>query len=166
MSSWSVETVLSVSSFFVALCAFFLTVWQFSVQRRHNRISVKPHLIKTSRTTKRDNLACLEIILINNGLGPAYIDNFQILYKGKICDPDKTLKTVLGSLMRNSSITILGDDYAVSEKQVIVLLSIIFSFQAENEIEAVTKKLNDFDVLIDYSSAYEKLASLDSRLAR
>lgn len=159
----NVEEVLSVCSFVVALSALLFTAWQFIVQRKHNRISVKPHLIRTSRTSKRDNSVSLEVILINNGLGPAYINNFQIFHKGQVCDPNAELKNVFGDLIRNSSFTILGDDYAISEKESVVLLSICFTFKTESEVDAVSRKIDEFDILIEYSSAYEKIKPLDSR---
>lgn len=103
-------------------------------------------------------------MIVNNGLGPAFIDNFQVFYKREICEPDTALKTVFGDLIRNSSITVLGNGYAVPEKGTVVLFSINFLFRSESEIELVCSKIDDFDILIEYSSAYEKMLPLDSRL--
>ncbi|MEW5681971.1 MAG: hypothetical protein AB1780_06300 [Pseudomonadota bacterium] len=155
--------ILSLSSLIVALSALFFTIWQFSVQRKHNRISVKPHLIKFSRRSKSNNVAKLEILLINNGLGPAYINKFQVFYKGEEIEPNNAVKNALGPLIENMSITILGDDYAIAEKETVKLLSVTFPCNTELDIDIVAKNLDEMDLLIEYSSAYEKMPNLDTR---
>lgn len=61
------------------------------------------------------------------------------------------------------SITILGDDYAIAEKETVNLLTVTFPCNTELDIDTVAKKLDEIDLLIEYSSAYEKMPNLDTR---
>jgi hypothetical protein len=58
----------------IALTAIMFFIKRF-ISRRQERISVRPHLIIT-REILDDRP--IQIRLINDGVGPAYIDNFQI----------------------------------------------------------------------------------------
>ncbi|MBO1926630.1 hypothetical protein J3998_03490 [Thiomicrorhabdus sp. 6S2-11] len=157
------EMAVSVASLIVALCALGFTAWQTNTQRKHNRISVKPHLFSLSTSDRNKNIARLQILLINNGLGPAFINEFKVFYKGIESEPHTAVKSALGNLAKNSSLTILGDDYAMPEKDKEVLLSVTFPAKSEDEVTIVANRLDELDLLINYSSAYEKMEPYDSR---
>lgn len=158
----SLDVLLPLSSLIVALLALLFTIWQFAVQRKHNRISCKPHLTKFSKLSKMDNTACLEVLLINNGLGPAFIDNFQVFYQGELCVPEEAIETALGPFISNYSFTTLGDDYAIADKETVTLLWVKFPFRTKEDIKEVTNKIDEFGILVEYSSAYEKMPHLTS----
>jgi hypothetical protein len=61
------------------------------------------------------------------------------------------------------SITVLGDDYAIAEKETVNLFTVTFPCNTEQDIDILAKKLDDIDLLIEYSSAYEKMPTLDTR---
>ena len=157
------EIFVSITSLVVALSALGFTAWQTSTQRAHNRISVRPHLFSFTARDKNNNMARLEILLVNNGLGPAYINKFKIYYKGKECDPNVAIDTALGDLVKNSSRTILGDDYIMAEKEEKVLLSVTFPADSGDEIDKIEKKIDDINLVVNYSSAYETMKPYDSR---
>jgi len=158
------EILVSISTLVVALCALGFTAWQISVQRNHNRISVRPHLFSFTTRDKHDNIARLQILLINNGLGPAFINRFQIYYKGQPCEPDAAVSAALGDLSKNSSRTILGDDYGMPANETKVLIAVTFPAAADEVIDSVEAKINTLDLVIEYSSAYEKMKPYDSRI--
>ncbi|MFL1404376.1 hypothetical protein ACJO2E_03395 [Marinobacter sp. M1N3S26] len=108
-------------------------------------------------------MARLQVLLINNGLGPAYVNQFQIYHKGKQCEPEAALSAALGELSKNSTRTILGNDYAMPANEKKVLLAITFPATSDEEIASVEEKIDTLDLVIDYSSAYEKMAPFDSR---
>ena len=157
------EIFVSIASLVIALCALGFTAWQTSAQRVHNRISVRPHLFSFTTRDKKNNMARLQVLLINNGLGPALINKFQIYYKGQECEPNAAIDAALGDLVNNSSRTILGDDYAMPEKETKVLLSVTFPATSDEEIDKVEKKIDDLNLVINYSSAYEEMEPYDSR---
>ncbi len=157
------EIIVSISSLVVALCALGFTAWQTSVQRNHNRISVRPHLFSFTKREKHDNIVSLQVLLINNGLGPAFVNKFQVYYKGQTCEPNAAISAALGELSRNSSHTILGDDYAMSANETKVLLAVTFPVVSDEDIASVEAKIDCLDLVIEYSSAYEKMKSYDSR---
>lgn len=86
-----------------------------------------------------------------------------IFYKGEESEPNNAVKNALGPLVKNMSITILGDDYAIAEKETVNLLTVTFPCNTELDIDTVAKKLDEIDLLIEYSSAYEKMPNLDTR---
>jgi hypothetical protein len=60
----------------IAICALALTVWQGIQTRKHNRLSCKPFLTTWIGKDLKNNFYSVD--LINNGLGPAVIENFTI----------------------------------------------------------------------------------------
>jgi hypothetical protein len=147
----------------IALSALFFTAWQAYTQRQHSKISVKPHLFTFTTRDKSNNGARLQVLLTNNGLGPAFINKYQIFLKGQECEAEAALKSVLGNLSSNSSHTTLGNDYAMPQNEVKVLLSVTFPAQSWEDIEVIEKKINQLDLLVNYSSAYGKKYVLDTR---
>ncbi len=139
------------------------TAWQAFTQRNHNRISVKPHLFTFTTRDKHNDTARLQVLLTNNGLGPAFINKFQIFLKGQECEAEAAIKATLGALANNSSHTTLGNDYAMPHNEEKVLLSVTFPAKNWEEIESIEEKLNKLDILIHYSSAYGDRFTLDSR---
>lgn len=74
------ETVISISSAVIALCALGVSIWQGILTRQHQRKSVTP-LISLSHNAL--NYETIEICIQNNGLGPAIITNYAISINGK-----------------------------------------------------------------------------------
>lgn len=157
------EILVSISSLIIALCALIFTIWQTHIQRVHNRLSVKPHLFTFTTRDRNNDIARLQILLKNNGLGPAFINKFQIYYKGQECEPDAAINAALGEWANNSSRTILGEEYAMPEKETKVLLSVTFPAESDEIINNIEKKIDQLDLVIEYSSVYEKMKTYDSR---
>lgn len=147
----------------IALCALFFTAWQAFIQRKHNQISVKPLLLTHTDRDKHNQSARLQVTLTNSGLGPAFIDEFSVLQNGNICDFEKSIKDVLGPLSENSKQTVLTTGYAMPHNKNVVLLSVTFPAENWEAIEAVEEKINTFDLIIKYSSAYGEKFTFDSR---
>lgn len=61
---------------FITTLALFVTIWNASESREHNRLSVRPNLLFTVEysATKEEN----GIYLTNQGMGPALIQEFRI----------------------------------------------------------------------------------------
>lgn len=67
----------------ISLCAIALTSYGLYATRRHNRLSVTPHLTDyTNRLITNEGLI-LSYDISNNGIGPAKIKSFVLFREGK-----------------------------------------------------------------------------------
>ena len=148
----------------IAICALFFTIWQAFIQRKHNKVTVKPHLYQVNNRDKNNNEARLQVMVTNNGLGPAFINKFQIYFNGVECDDaEKAVKNAIGNITESYSFSTLGDESAMAQNETKSILSVAFQAQSWKEIEEVEKKLSQLDMVINYSSAYGDKFVLDSR---
>lgn len=81
------DTWIAFASAVVAGCALFVTVWQTFVTRRHNRLSVRPHLDFGLKTAFGYPIV---LNITNKGLGPALITSVSLLHDGKTYEFSKT----------------------------------------------------------------------------
>src|SRR5688572_25280527 len=79
----SEATVTAMSAVFIALLALTVTIWQAALTRRHNRLSVRPHLRIDWLVSDEGTDEKVSVVLSNNGLGPAIIKRFQWKIDGK-----------------------------------------------------------------------------------
>lgn len=149
----------------IALCALGFTGYQVIVQRKHNVLSVKPHITTFTNRNRNQDAAHLQVVIMNNGLGPAFINKFQVYLSGQPSEANAAVTTLLKGLKVNTSITTLGDDYAMPPGETRNLLSVVFPCNSEEEMEAVAEKLNALDLELHYSSSYGERFVYDSRRA-
>lgn len=76
------ELIVSCSSAFIAILALGVAVWQGHLMRKHNRLSLRPHLT-FRETISATNNPHFVLELQNNGIGPAIIKDFQIWLDGR-----------------------------------------------------------------------------------
>lgn len=69
--------VIALASSAVALCAFFVSVFQVFYSARHNKLQVKPLLLVENATDGSDKI----IAIHNLGLGPALVRGVTATYK-------------------------------------------------------------------------------------
>ena len=139
-----------------ALCALLFTAWNVFVQRKHNILSVRPHLARFVYSDHDGEIGTAKFELINNGLGPAFIKKFEVYLDGKLCDYDVALNYVVKDLPCKWQRTRLGDDYAMRSGGVKDIFVIIFPCASDDELTAVKEKFNRLDISIDYECAYGK----------
>ena len=150
----------------IALCAVAFTAYQAIVQRRHNILSVKPHISTFTIRNRAANSARLQILIMNNGLGPAFINKFQVYLSGQPCEPKAAVGSALKGLSADTSMTVLDDDYAMPAGEVRSVLSVTFPCDSEEFFEKVADRLRKLDLEVLYSSAYGKTFVFDSRLKK
>lgn len=66
----------------VAGCALGLSVWQGYIQRVHNHVSVEPRINAYFQSNEGNHTHGL--YLINNGMGPGYVESLDIYFDGKL----------------------------------------------------------------------------------
>ena len=80
------ETIIAALAFFVSLLSLFYTIQQISDTRRHNRLSVEPHL--TFRWDEDHEKQFYGLKVKNTDIGPARIKSFSLAVDGKIVAKD------------------------------------------------------------------------------
>lgn len=79
------ETVISLCSVAIALGALSIAVYEGYVTRRHNRLSTKPHL--SFKCDLQKDSPQVNVMVRNNGLGPAVLKAFEVGLRGKVPEP-------------------------------------------------------------------------------
>ena len=162
--SW--EAIAGFSTAVIAFCALGLTIWQACITRKHNRLSVTPHLTTWTHSDKAKNLYAFE--LLNNGIGPALINNFQIQVDGQPIvgegtEPiEKALKILFPQYQYSSWQSFVSKGYMMSAKETRNLVTIQFhgeKIPKPEEIEHAKKRAR---VLIEYESIYKDKSTLDT----
>lgn len=67
----------------IAGSAFVLSIYGIFSTKRHNRLSVTPHIVANRHFTRRDDGFLYSYDLCNHGVGPARITAFTVLLDGK-----------------------------------------------------------------------------------
>ncbi|MBX3628171.1 MAG: hypothetical protein KF892_24385 [Rhizobacter sp.] len=151
------------NSDFIALCAagiavlaLVATIWQGAISRRHNRLSVRPHL-DTHETLISGGT--LSLSLANSGLGPAIIKRVRITIEGEI-------HTDFGSAYRLAvAKAVIGfegkGDMQVAEPgsvltagQKLELFSISFDTESDQKLLAAKKFIDSYALEVTYESMY------------
>ncbi len=147
-----------------ALSALGLAVYQYVATRRHNRLSVKPHVDSHFDTGSNENgEGWLIFKLSNNGLGPALIRKFQITQAGRVLadiNPG-TIRPLLGELKLKSDdirVGTLKSGRALRAGEDFIVLSIKFTAEAMciqslvDNIEEIIDR--NFDLEVEGESIY------------
>lgn len=164
------EAIAGLSSAVIALCALGLTIWQAHIARRHNMLSVTPHLTTWRNMDKANNK--YEVQLLNNGIGPAFIRSFQIQVDGQPItgegyEPiEKALKILFPQSQYRLYHSFLARGYAMAANEIRSLVTIHFLGDEAPEKEEVEHNFKRTRLLIEYSSIYEQPFVLDSDAMR
>jgi hypothetical protein len=79
----------------IALFALGFSIWQGVIQRTHNHVSLEPRInAYYSNDEKADQEG---LYVINNGMGPAFVEEFEVTVDGRVIQSDNLWK--LGSAM-------------------------------------------------------------------
>lgn len=164
--SYSCEAVGAIGSAGIAICAFFATIWQVVTTRAHNRLSVRPYLDSWEQFSP-DGWG-YQLKLMNNGIGPAVINDYSIFVDGKLI-PGKGLKVMetaldllLAGWKHEFSQSYLTDSYVMpaGEERTIVDLRFIDSAPTPEEFLALKKRIR---LYIAYTDMYrETMPPLDT----
>ncbi|WP_126463800.1 hypothetical protein [Sulfuritortus calidifontis] len=163
-------TIADIATAVIALCAFGITWWQTSVARRHNRLSVTPHLTTWSHSD--DNASRYQIDLINNGIGPALIKLFFVQVDGQTISGEagepllKAIKILFPQYNYHSHVSYVANGYMMSEKEnrpLVVLQFIGEHLPKPEEVEHATKRAR---LIIKYQSIYGDEYCLDTETSK
>jgi len=158
-----VEVLTNYGSEIIALCALVFTVWHARAQRIHNQLTLKPHLDTFTERNKSDNVGRIEIQLINNGLGPAFIESFEVLVGDEVYEAKFALEALLGPRNDIANYTVLGNGYAIAHNQKVMLLALTFPVSSWADIDKMENDLESLNLKIIYKSVHGKTHTFDSR---
>jgi hypothetical protein len=143
----------------IASSALGLTIWQGYLARRHNKLSVSPHLAFSTSFSDRDPHFSIDIK--NNGLGTAIITSFEIMIDGVTQKVNREEEVIL--IYRQLNIPHKervggryfnpGDSISAGE----VLNIIAFTLKADVFLERNIKyaELDRIQLIIKYKSLYD-----------
>ena len=160
----SIGTIGTITTAVIGICALGLTIYQAALARKHNRLSVRPHLTRFTHRTTEPGKGVLSVDLINKGIGPAFISAFEVYLDGNpITDVKEAVNKILSTRQYHQQITLLTDDYALSAGESKSLLTIAVALQDGDSLDQIEKELSRLDLRVDYESAYKESYRLDTR---
>ena len=154
-------------SLVVATTAVVMSSWQMWAQRKHNRVSVTPHLSEHTHTSVNNGVISLQFNVANNGIGPAFINSFTVLHNGKKLDKDTDVPKLVAErsgmnvVDRSTHWLAKGASLAVNEKLTLFSLDVRQGSKClKQELETA---INEYDLVIEYSNAYKERFVFDTR---
>lgn len=147
----------------IACAAATFTGYQALLMRKHNRLSVKPHLSTWTTDTQVGDDYVIYFYLENNGLGPAIIQKFEVFFdEAKIGDCYDRLalnKRMSEKVEEQKGITkhiisLLGLKTAFPAGKKEVLFAIHMPMYMGFSKQAYADFMDRFDLNLEYSSVY------------
>lgn len=164
-------SLMDVAAVVVAACALILTVWTALTSRKHNKLSVRPHLatsvMREHVSTDKVNAAQVHMILTNVGLGPALVRSADISLDGKVVPIEsfEDLRPLLAGVFPSSQLgnsdefMKLNKGHAIAVGERIDLVK----FHLLNPPDNLANELQRFHLLVRYESLYQDAFIYDSR---
>lgn len=146
------------------MCAFGATFWQAHLARKHNKLSVKPYL--TSWYTSNNEYHQLKIV--NNGMGPAQINSFNIYLDDKKIQAEytdqnhKCIEILFSGYTFEQYGSYLGVGYMMPAKEEKVLLAVKFTGNVMPSLDSIRQGAKRVKILIEYESIYGEKSTYDS----
>lgn len=165
-STLSAEAIIALASLIIALCALVFTIKQARDAHRHNKLSVTPFL--TTWFNQEFTSHHYQVVLLNNGVGPALIRSFAIEVDGHLVggppsdQVEKALQLLFPNHIYSSEHGFVGPRYMMASREQRVLADIKFTappYPTPAEIGALEHRVG---ILIRYDSIYGDEFKLDS----
>jgi len=154
------NTVIGISSVIIALCALAFTVWQSKQAQKHNKLSFRPHLTSWSHEDPDNKVYSAE--LMNNGLGPAIIDDYIFKIDGAPITGEgaetveKALKRLFPNIQYASDQAYMAKGYSMAAKEKRKILEIRFHKDTNITPDEIHKAFKRTDLIINYKSFYNE----------
>lgn len=155
-----------IASVSIAVCAFVLTIIQAIITVRHNKLSVTPHLTTWEHRDGAKNHYSIKIL--NNGIGPALIESFEIEIDGQRVAGDKLEKIenaafiLFSEYPYNLGTGYMAKGYMMTEKECRDFVDITFTGPNVPDKAQVLNTVKRARLLIEYKSIYNRKYKLDT----
>jgi len=161
-------TPFEVCSSVIALCAAGFTFYQAHLSRKHNRLSVMPHLQRANTYGWKSGGGQFgySIYLQNYALGPARICSVKILLDGKLIGPGiEEIQSCIANASKSNGIMIEESTISIPTKNYVVKAHGEYRFcefvmWLQSDKEDAFKFLSRFNAIIEYESFYGDKATL------
>lgn len=162
------------AALFVSICALLLTINQAVMTRKHNRLTVRPHLTSFTDNVPHPSFGGISLIkmsLSNNGIGPAVVKSFQPMLDGVPLDPEN-FDELLSIAKRELPVSLLDQGcrfslfrkgYVMAKDESMSVAEIAYAPTIHDDPKALEAALQRFHLKVDYESIYEEKFSYDSR---
>ena len=158
ISTFEANDYIAITSAFIALLVFSLTLWQSVQVRKHNRLSVKPVLDFCWVNNHEKGIICQ---LVNLGVGPAFLNEITFFVDDKEfhIKEKNDYKALFQVLDLNEQLGQIGVHHiqkgsAVSIGQSLDLLDFCDSSVLKNDYELIATKLRRLSVQVEYKCIY------------
>lgn len=151
--------IIAFSSLIIALLALVTTFWQAYLSRKHNILSVKPHIAINTVTITSE---APRILILNNGAGTAFISSINLEYNDQSYSFNS--KASIGLLLESIGVyendlyryLYISDELSLTPNSNIELLAFPVSKYdldfANNK--SIIDKIRKFNIKIEYSCIY------------
>jgi hypothetical protein len=158
----------------VSICALFLTINQSLATRKHNRLTVRPHLtsfVDHRPDPERQGITTIKVTLSNNGLGPAIIQKFELLLDGvpiEHSEPGDLFPTVekvlpVRLLSDECHFAVLRQNYVMGKDTTLPVATVSYVPTIHDDPAALRTALKRFHIRVAYESGYGESFVYDSR---
>ncbi len=130
------------------------------VARRHNRLSVRPHISTWTSGDAEKGFYSIEIV--NNGIGPAIIEEFTVKIDGKPVmgngadSVENALKILFPSVPYRANHGYLSKDYSMAPKERCGFIEVQFLGKPLPSEEVVKQAISRGGLEITYKSFYDE----------
>jgi len=171
MTPPSPEVSIAIGSAIIALSALTVSIQQLCIQRRHNKLSVKPHIDGLRKKHDKDQNFIFSFSIINNGLGPALIKSQRFYLDGTAFTPaaidfavavcDRILKEKYQYTLVSHSLPSAGCVLKPSDE--IKLIEVNFVKNGQFSVAQLEKDFQRVDLEIDYESFYGEKKTFNTK---
>lgn len=158
----------------VSICALLLTINQARMTRKHNKLTVRPHLTSFTTHVPHPDISGVTLIkftLSNNGIGPAVIRTYEPMFDEKALDPTK-FDELLALAKEVLPISILDQEcwfgffrkgyvMAKDEEMNVAIVAVVPTIDTNHQ--ALEEALQRFHIKVGYESMYGEAFTYDSR---
>lgn len=146
----------------ISLCAVALTAYGLYATRRHNRLSVTPHLADYTNKSATNEGLVISYEVSNNGIGPAKIKTFALFREGKQFPKgkddyvDSFVRAHLGNRLKydiRHSFN-FGEDDSLKAGDTRHILNIFFPGAKSEDREKILGMFEGIAIRIEYESFY------------
>ncbi len=152
--SWEKWT--AISTILMAICALGTSFWQGYTLKQHNKLSVRPMLqFEANFQPNSDNKISYEVLVNNNGLGPAEVIKAQFILNGQTYDNAHQIWPALGFQLNPNCLGAghVKRFYKVEDQQMVIRTLDTPCFLSDEQYQTLDQQLQ---IRLVYRSLYDE----------
>lgn len=157
------DTVIAAMAMLVALITGIFTAYQAYLTRRHNRLSVRPHVSTWVHEEKTPDYYIIRCEVLNNGIGPAILRDYSVFYQGTKIGSNQerkaleaAIKEKLNSLQGivKKNVSVFGKEFSLLAGSRHVLFEMKIAMHAQFDEKIYQDFVDRFDADFSYRCMY------------